>query len=331
MPTDLAAVAGPVLLGSLFNWGLYGVLCVQVYLYHLAFPHDGWGAKALVYGVFALDSAQTCIVTGDVFTTYARHYGDVAELWMQHNEWLAVPVFSSLVSCTVQMYYAYRIGHLARSKALRLGISLLALLQGVAGIATGVQSAIIRTFEELEAKAHSATILWLAGSAACDVLIAGTMAWLLLHKDTRSAATRARITRLVHIVVETGSLTAAGAVLVLVLYVALPARAYYAAVGAVLGKLYSNALLVLFNSRMRVAPVVVAARDEGSARVRAKAALGFGRRSASRSGDLGGVHVEEQVWVHTDEIQMDHPIETRVDLESPKDADLESTGAAPSM
>ncbi|EKM52235.1 uncharacterized protein PHACADRAFT_260469 [Phanerochaete carnosa HHB-10118-sp] len=336
VPTNLAPVAGPLLLGSLFNWGLYGVLTVQVFLYHLAFPDDRWTAKSLVYGIFLLDSAQTFIVTSDAFDTYARHYGDSAQLLQQHNEWLAVPVFSSIVSCTVQMYYAYRIGFLSKSRLLMAGISLLAILQGAAGIATGVQSAIISSFEELEARAHSVTILWLVGSAVCDVVIAATMAYLLLRANTKSSETRAMITRLVQIIIETGTLTAFAAVLVLVLYVALPNRAYYTAVGAVLGKLYSNALLVLFNSRMRVsgsrAPPSTHTRGPSddatrvhrpAARLGAKALVSFGRSTPeATSPDLGGVHVEEQVWVHTDDIEMKNPISAHVDFGGKKHAGL---------
>ncbi|KIP08630.1 hypothetical protein PHLGIDRAFT_69091, partial [Phlebiopsis gigantea 11061_1 CR5-6] len=84
------------LLGSLFNWGLFGVLSLQVYLYHYAFPNDGPFRKILVSIVYVLDTAQTFVVTGDVFQVYAKHYGEVDQLSAMHNEWLAVPVFSSI-------------------------------------------------------------------------------------------------------------------------------------------------------------------------------------------------------------------------------------------
>ncbi|GJE97019.1 hypothetical protein PsYK624_132290 [Phanerochaete sordida] len=170
------------------------------------------------------------------------------------------------------------------------------------------------------------------------------MAYLLTHKDTHYPETRALISRIVHLVVKTGILTALAAVLVLILYVALPQRAYYAAVGAILAKLYSNALLVLFNSRIHIRgarreaptePSPFAAdthpgsthrpaassyttrrgtrrnwsiRLHGStARSPSRAAVAL---SADRSGaesamsSFGGVHVHEQVWVHTDDLEM---------------------------
>ena len=52
-----------------------------------------------MYGIFLLDTAQTMIVTADVFDVYARHFGDSASLNGMHNEWLAVPVFSSIGAC----------------------------------------------------------------------------------------------------------------------------------------------------------------------------------------------------------------------------------------
>lgn len=65
-------------------------------LYHSAFPNDGLFRKILVSVVYLLDAAQTFVVTGDVFQIYAKHYGEVEQLSAMHNEWLAVPVFSSI-------------------------------------------------------------------------------------------------------------------------------------------------------------------------------------------------------------------------------------------
>ena len=65
-------------------------------MYHLSFPNDVWFAKCLVYGVYLLDTAQTIIVTSDVYQIYAKHYGEFDQLTMMHDEWLAVPIFSGI-------------------------------------------------------------------------------------------------------------------------------------------------------------------------------------------------------------------------------------------
>lgn len=70
-------------------------------MYHVAFPEDGWFPKCLVYGIYLLDTAQTFIVTSDVYQVYAKHYGQLDELTAMHNEWLAVPIFSGIGSFAI--------------------------------------------------------------------------------------------------------------------------------------------------------------------------------------------------------------------------------------
>ncbi|EKM52279.1 uncharacterized protein PHACADRAFT_100484, partial [Phanerochaete carnosa HHB-10118-sp] len=111
------------LLGYLFNWCLHGALSVQVYLFYLSFPKDRTVTKALVYSVYLVECAQTLLVTHDAFNTYALHFGDIAVLESAQLEWLAVPIMSGVVSCAVQMFYAYRASVLSSSKLLGLCIA----------------------------------------------------------------------------------------------------------------------------------------------------------------------------------------------------------------
>lgn len=65
-------------------------------MYHLSFPKDTWTPKLLVYGTYILETAQTIIVTYDIFNTYARHFGDLAALDQLQNEWIAIPFMTSI-------------------------------------------------------------------------------------------------------------------------------------------------------------------------------------------------------------------------------------------
>ena len=78
------------------------------------------------------------------------------------------------------------------------------------------------------------------------------MSFLLLRRNSRIPATHTIVMRLVHLVVETGALTATAATLDLILLLAFPDDNYHAAVTFTLAKLYSNSLLVLFNNRTRL-------------------------------------------------------------------------------
>ncbi|GJE96047.1 hypothetical protein PsYK624_122400 [Phanerochaete sordida] len=249
---DTAPLAGPVLLGYLFNWGLFGVLSVQVCIYHVAFPKDKWTPKTMVYIIYCIELAQTILVTHDCFNAYARHFGDLEGLNAAQTEWLAVPIFSAIVSCVVQMYYAYRLEILSGSRWLRAVVSLIALTQGGASLAAGGQAFGIGNFSDLAKKASVSTAMWLAGWAVCDVVIALCMAYYLSRGDSGLPTTHAVITRLLRLIVGTGSLTAIMATVDLILYFAFPHEAYHGCIALVLAKLYSNSLLVLFNSRIRI-------------------------------------------------------------------------------
>lgn len=88
------------------------------------------------------------------------------------------------------------------------------------------------------------------------------------------------------------------AILVLVLYVAFPQRAYYSCIGAILAKLYANSLLVMFNSRMHIG-------ERGRLRTQSRLisresrAVQLGSRNVAEA--LNGIHVQEHVYVHADD------------------------------
>ena len=146
------------MLGYLFNWGLLGVLSVQVCeselayvfseerhtqrlsqdFYCVAFPGDRRFTKSLVAGVYILELTQTIMLTHDAFGTYAIHFDDIPFLDTIQLLPLSVPIFSGLgshipkrfvsfiaahsiaVSFIVQMYYGYLLRMLSGSRLLGL-------------------------------------------------------------------------------------------------------------------------------------------------------------------------------------------------------------------
>lgn len=187
------------LLGYLFNWGLYGVVSVQVCAshillyplvltshsrlhnidyYYIAFPNDRLYCKILVYGVFLLESLQTVVITHDAFASFGAGFGSFKALDDIQFTCLSIPILSGIgkfiqglissrlliplygtVGCVVQMYYAYRIYILSRSKLIGYVIAVVSceslyfpsqhlsnksqqvsFIGCVAGIVTGVKS-----------------------------------------------------------------------------------------------------------------------------------------------------------------------------------------------
>lgn len=100
--------------GILLNWGLYGILVVQVCEYHIvngtskglsdlrldiywtAFPSDQWHTKLLVYTLFVLDSLQSILLARDGFSIFAEGFGDMVRLNEIGLVWFSVPILAAL-------------------------------------------------------------------------------------------------------------------------------------------------------------------------------------------------------------------------------------------
>ncbi|KAF9052529.1 hypothetical protein BDP27DRAFT_1304455 [Rhodocollybia butyracea] len=252
LPPDIQVIAAPLLIGYLLNWGLYGALAVQVYIYYMAFPNDRLAIKSLVAIVFTLETLQSVLVAHDAYNDYARGFGNLNTLGSAQLEWLSVPILSGIISCTVQIFFAYRISVLSKSRAALIVISLIALTQGISAIVQGIQACILGNFAKLQKEAFASCTVWLVGSAVCDIIIAVCMSYYLSRMNTRFRATKMLVNKLIHLSIETGTMTATFATIDIILFITFPNNSYHATVALTLAKLYSNTLILIFNSRLRI-------------------------------------------------------------------------------
>lgn len=136
------------------------------------------------------------------------------------------------------------------------------------------------------------------------------------------------MTRLIHLVVETGSLTGLfplcflGLVIVshrftaitatvdLVLFLAFSHTAYHAAVALTLAKLYSNSMLVILNSRMRIRGAR-GSRGESETGVSGaveQTSMDFATRRSALNTTRTGIHIHETRWSDAEEIALEERV-----------------------
>ncbi|KAF8902562.1 hypothetical protein CPB84DRAFT_1846214 [Gymnopilus junonius] len=270
IPPDIGRVAGPLLLGFLFNWALFGVLSMQVYMYYLAFPNDPEHSKYLVVGVYLFEATQTFLLTQTAFHGFAEGFGNVLFLDEIGTIWFSVPIMSGIVAFVAQTFYAYRISILAQSKIVASFIVLLAVIQLGGSIATGVESKeAVFNSQFLGKKSFITTGIWNGGSALCDIIIAVCMtvyvshvyfkfdlelkvAFKLSRRNTGMKHTSLLLKKIIRLTIETGSLTAVIALLNFILALLPGHPTYYMTTAGILGKLYSNSMMAVFNSRMKI-------------------------------------------------------------------------------
>ncbi|KAH9987451.1 hypothetical protein BJV74DRAFT_885570 [Russula compacta] len=231
IPSDIIKLTAPISAGhymALFASRFVGVSllkfsdeypngpCADVYSYN--FPDDKPIVKCLAYVAFFLESVQTAMVGADVYYWFMQGFGDVKRLKDSHFAPYDIPIIESMISFLVQEYFCYRIWTLNR------------------------RSSWFCVF---------IAFLWSIPSALADILIA--VAMTLLLRRTRSSGgqfSNSILIRLVHLTIETNALTASVAVVSFGLYVAFPNDIYYTFTTGVLGKIYSNTLLVSLNNRI---------------------------------------------------------------------------------
>ncbi|KAF8486808.1 hypothetical protein DFH94DRAFT_700772 [Russula ochroleuca] len=80
VPSNVAEIAAPLLFGILWNWTLFGVLVVQLYVYSYNFPEDRKLLKLLVYGIFLLETLQTALTGADLYYWFASGFGNMDHL-----------------------------------------------------------------------------------------------------------------------------------------------------------------------------------------------------------------------------------------------------------
>ncbi|KAH9048677.1 hypothetical protein EDB83DRAFT_2522957 [Lactarius deliciosus] len=220
---DVIKLAAPLIFGPLFNWALYGVLCVQIYVYSYNFPVDGRSIKFLAYFVFLLETVQTALTGADVYYWFVAKFGNVPHLEHSHFAPIDIPIITAVISLIVQGYFCYRIWVLSRQSSwICWIIAVAAVTQSAAATWASVQSLALGG-EYMVTK--TAVYLWSIPSALADILIAIAMT-LLLKRASNNFSSFVLI-RVVRLTIETNALTAALAITALVLYAAFPKEIYY--------------------------------------------------------------------------------------------------------
>ncbi|KAJ7275879.1 hypothetical protein C8J57DRAFT_1466536 [Mycena rebaudengoi] len=238
LEVNVAKVVGPIFIANILNWMFMGTLIMQLYTYYVKFPSDRLGVRILVYTVFTLDAAQTIMTTHhgwwSIVTTWSN------PLLFDYVIWSAsmIPFMCGLIAGIVQVFYAWRIWMLSPNK----------FMQAIAVI---IVTMLKNPSQQHLLHLHPEVSTWLAASLADDILITACMTYILAKAKSQSFSTRSEtmLTALIGRVIQTGAATALCAIVDLALFVLYPTVNYYFVPGYILGKFYTNSLMMTLNLR----------------------------------------------------------------------------------
>ncbi|KAF5364140.1 hypothetical protein D9756_000142 [Leucocoprinus leucothites] len=235
IPNEIGAIAGPPYLGILLNWWLFGILTLQWYLYYVNFPNDRKLFKVTVHFICFLEMVQSFLTVADGF-----HCFDT-------------PIMSVTIAFIVQCMYAWRVYILSNLKVVSGIIVFCTLAQTAGGLGIGILTHQIGTITKWQPRFTVFSIIWVTFSAIADILIAGSMTWLLLKsKGWKNGIERNNVmTKIVRLTIETNVASATVAIVTLLVTafpsIGPPNGTFFLAPSYVLGKL--NSYLAMLNNR----------------------------------------------------------------------------------
>ncbi|KJA26319.1 hypothetical protein HYPSUDRAFT_181098 [Hypholoma sublateritium FD-334 SS-4] len=246
------------LIGLFLSWMLFGVLCNQIYLYWKYVPNKQTFMKIMVYSIFVLDALQTFLVTENTFHVFGEHFGDIDVSNEVGVTWFAVPIMSGLVASMVQSVYAYRIYMLSKSKIIFASIILLSSVQLTGAIMVGVEAKNAGVITGILGGNESLITagIWEGGSALCDIIIAVAMTHYLtvLNRGNGNQKIHDLLKKIVRLSIGTGVITATLALVTLAVAYIPTRQSFWITCVMILGKVYSNSIMVALNSRLRIEP-----------------------------------------------------------------------------
>jgi len=230
----------------------------QVYDYSKHYHGDKWSIKLLVYGLLALDIAQTGLSTKFSWLFLVEDWGNY-DIFVKPS-WTGptMPVMAGVVALIVQFYYAWRIWSLGgrRLKFCAAFIGLLSAMQFIAAFVSSIKYELQDTSMVGSSLVPGFTI-WLVSSFVCDCVVAACM-FIIYHEarsQTSFKSTSAILSQLIRNVFETAAVTAFCAGGQLVCFLAFRNTSLsYLTPAYLLGKLYSNCLMANLNSRKVLRP-----------------------------------------------------------------------------
>ncbi|KZW01106.1 hypothetical protein EXIGLDRAFT_719492 [Exidia glandulosa HHB12029] len=246
---------GPYVTGIMLQQLFMGVFVVQLYDYFRMFQKDPLYIKGLVA---ALATATTLQAIMDYLTLYrcaVRFYGDFDKFddtdW---SLWWEIAM-TAIIGTIAQSFFLTRCWSAVKSKIIVVVGGAAIITSLIAGIDSTVQFQNIRRLS-LVPNIPVPITLWLSATAVIDVGIAVVLVVALIRMKTPFRKTEAIITKMIRVTMETSSLTAATAVVNLVLYLALPGEAYHLLPQLVMGKFYAISVMVTLASRKELRDII---------------------------------------------------------------------------
>ncbi|OCH87970.1 hypothetical protein OBBRIDRAFT_759000 [Obba rivulosa] len=247
MTSPAAITYGPILIGTVFNIMLYGIMITQTFLYFTVYKQDKLWMKLFVCLLFLCDTLNSVFDIVFVYVPLVNKFGDPGALSYATWVFATDPAMTAIIALQVQLFFAWRVKVLTGSIPAVVLIVICSLFQFFGGLGTAIAVGMIPEFVQFQ-RFKAIVIVWLAFSSIADVAITFALVWHLRKHKTGFAATDDIVNRVIRMTVQTGLVTALWASIDLVAYLT-SSSGLHLIFNIPLAKLYTNSLMSSLNSR----------------------------------------------------------------------------------
>lgn len=225
-----------------------GVFCVQVYDYWRIFPNDTVFNRITVAFLTVLTILQGTMDYINLYRNTVTYYGVFAKFDEEDwSLWWEIGV-TAIIGSVAQVFFLERCYSATKNKIVLAVVGTVIATSLGFGIASSIKFQQIINLSAVP-NIPVPIVGWLTATAVLDVAISAILIYSLMRVKTPFRKTEAVITRIIRVTMETSSITASIAVINLVLYQALPGKAYHLLPQLVMGKMYAISVMVTLSSR----------------------------------------------------------------------------------
>jgi len=247
--TTIDNTLGALFLGNLTAAILYGVTCVQTFMYFQNYSRDTLSLRITVFFLWICDTVHIAIVTHSVYFYAVTNFSNPLALGDATVSVMSHLIITSISDITIRYVFGRRLWQLSGGNvplAISIGVtSLVVFCSSMAFTSLGIRYKAYSKFYKISYLLYLA----LGSGVVVDTIMALALCIVLAKSRTGFRRTDSLINVLMMYTINTGLLTSIVALLGLIMYAVMPQTYACLAIIFNLSKLYFNALLATLNAR----------------------------------------------------------------------------------
>jgi len=239
---------GAAFIGNIVAAVLYGITCLQTFVYYKKGKGDQAWFKAIIYFLWFLDTFHLALITHALYFYLITSYANPLTLLFPTWSILSQVYVTCVSDLIVRVIYARRVWMISRN----VFIALLVVVTSTVALSAGIAFASLafkgKTFASLT---HISYLMYTAlGSAVvADIIIASALCTSLARSRTGFKKTDSMVTVLMLYAINSSVLTTVCSAACFVTYTIWPEQFTFIGIYFCLSKLIFNSLLAMLNGR----------------------------------------------------------------------------------